>query len=85
MWVDIDGDRYMKEYCELPIPNTQWVKKSKYSVKVENNKVSEHMEQITLFLVRMLNRSHLNKGCYGMLYTSLKCNLANFDIPNGFP
>ena len=52
MWVDIDGDRYMKEYCELHIPNTQWVKKSKYSIKVENNKVSDNLNnaQITLYL-----------------------------------
>ena len=34
---------------------------------------------------QMLQRSHLNKGCYGMLHTPLKCNLVNFDIPNGFP
>ena len=33
----------------------------------------------------MLHRSHLNKGFYGILYTPLKCNLVNFDIPNGFP
>merc|ERR1712218_696087 len=31
-----------------------------------------------------LHRSHLNKGCYGMLHTILKSNLVNFDIPNGF-
>ena len=31
-----------------------------------------------------LHRSYLNKGCYGMLHTPLKCNLVNFDIPNGF-
>ena len=31
-----------------------------------------------------LHISHLNKGCYGMLHTPLKCNLVNFDIPNGF-
>ena len=31
-----------------------------------------------------MHRFHLNKGCYGMLHTPLKCNLVNFDIPNGF-
>ena len=31
-----------------------------------------------------LHRSHLNKGCYGMLHTPLKCNLVNFEIPNEF-
>ena len=36
------------------------------------------------FPFEFINRSHLNKGCYGMLHTPLKCNLVNFDIPNGF-
>ena len=31
---------------------------------------------------RTLHRSDLNKGCYDMLHTPLKCNLGNFDIPN---
>ena len=32
------------------------------------------------FLFEFINRFHLNKGCYGMLHTPLKCNLVNFDI-----
>ena len=36
------------------------------------------------FSFEFINRSHLNKVCYGMLHTPLKCNLVNFDIPNGF-
>ena len=32
----------------------------------------------------MLHENHLNKGCYGMLHTSLKCKLVNFDTPNRF-
>ena len=36
------------------------------------------------FPFEFINRFHLNKGCYGMLHTPLKCNLVNFDIPNGF-
>ena len=46
---------------------------------------------VILFLIPLLalysrtqQRSHLNKGCYGMLHTLLKCNLINFDIPSGF-
>ena len=35
------------------------------------------------FPFEFINRSHLNKGCYGMLHTPLKCNVVNFDIPNG--
>ena len=34
------------------------------------------------FPFEFINRFHLNKGCYGMLHTPLKCNLVNFDIPN---
>ena len=35
-------------------------------------------------LTRSLHRSHLNKGCYGMLHNPLKCNFVNFEIPIGF-
>ena len=38
-------------------------------------------------LTRTLHKFHLNKGCYGMLHTPLKCksNVFNFDISYGFP
>ena len=47
--------------------------------------VPKHGSDNTLpIFTQTLHRSHLNKGCYGMLNTPLKCNLVNFDIPNGF-
>ena len=46
---------------------------------------------VILFLIpklalysRTQQRSHLNKGCYGMLHNPLKCNFVNFEIPIGF-
>ena len=38
MWVDIDGDRYMKEYCELHIPDPQKVKSQTIVQNIRNDK-----------------------------------------------
>ena len=38
MWVDIDGDRYMKEYCKLHIPDPQQVKCQKIVQNIRKDK-----------------------------------------------
>ena len=52
-------------------------------------KISKHSDSYVIntyvdIFTRTLHRSHLNKGCYCMLHTPLKCNHVNFDIPNEF-
>ena len=45
----------------------------------------QRFQECKILVTGLLHETHLNEECYGILHNCLKCNLINFEIPNGFP